>query len=252
MDGDRRHQEIQGLLAAYSLGAITQSDAAAVEEHVARCPACHDELAAHEAASAGLTGALDRMWARVSGTLAGRREDLDCFLTEVLAGNDDRGPAAPVRVLVAADTDAARSVLAGRLAGDERFSIVGQAATPAEVLSEGIATMPDVVVVKLTATQRSWLEAVSDLVAWSPRTRLVAVSGINARHLADLLTTSAVVESLEAGQPPAAVVMAHADSGSSATRAPAAPDAAHEPAVAPRSIIHEVMRQVGLPVREQR
>lgn len=251
MDSDRRHQEIQDLLAAYSLGGSTQSDAAAVEDHVSECPACREELAAHEAASEGLTGALDRMWARVSGTLAGRREDLDCFLADVLAGNDVRAPAAPVRVLVAADTDAARSVLVGRLAGDARFSIVAQAATPADVLSEGIATLPDAVVIKLTSTQQSWLEAVSDLVGWSPRTRLVAVSGINARHVADVLTTTAIVESLEAGRPPAEVVMAHSDPGSSATRAPAAPGA-YEPAVAPRSIILEVMRQVGLPVREQR
>jgi hypothetical protein len=247
MDRKRRHQEIQGLLAGYCLGAITAADAAAVEAHVERCATCRADLVAYQAATAGLTGALDRVWARVSGTLAGRREDLDCVLDEVLAAGPNREvTSAPVRVLVAADTEAARLVLVSRLHGDDRFAVVGQAASPAELLSEGVAGLPDVIVVKLASTDPAWLDAIGGLTAWSPRTRLVAVSGLNARHLADLLTCQPVVQSLVSGRPPVANVAAVTNRAAPRpTAAATPPGAAME---APRSIIHEVMRQVGIAV----
>jgi hypothetical protein len=248
MDRRRRHQEIQGLLAGYCLGAATMAEAIAVEEHVEDCRVCRADLEQYRAATAGLTGALDRMWARVSGTLAGRREDLDCFLAEVLAAGSQRETAnAPVRVLVAADTEAARVVLVSRLHGDDRFVVVGQAANPAAVLSEGVAALPDVVVVKLASTDPAWLEAIGELTSWSPRTRLVAVSGLNARHLADLVTSQPVVQSLSSGRPPAAQVAAVSDR-SAGRRSPVAADP-RPVDEAPRSIIHEVMRQVGIPLR---
>ena len=252
MDWERRHQELQGLLAAYCLGAVTMAEAAAVEAHADECDACRQALARYEEATASLTGALDRMWARVSSTLAGRREDLDCFLAEVLAAGGERSDLdAPVRVLVAADTEAARVVLSGRLGGDSRFAVVGQASTPAQVLSEGVVTLPDVVVVKLASTDRQWLEAVGELTAWSPRTRLVAVSGVNARHLADLMTTAPVVRSLATGRPEPAGVLARAG-GSTPAPPPPSPASPPAAAVAPRSIIQEVMRQVGIPLRVDR
>lgn len=248
MNRRRRHQEIQGLLAGYCLGAVTTAEAAAVEAHVRDCDACREDLAGYQSATAGLTGALDRVWARVSGTLAGRREDLDCVLDEVLAAGSNRDvTSAPVRVLVAADTEAARLVLVSHLHGDDRFAVVGQAASPDEVLSEGVAGLPDVILVKLASTDPVWLNAIGALTAWSPRTRLVAVSGLNARHLADLVTSQPVVQSLASGRPPVAIVAA-VTNRSAARRAPAPtpPSVATE---APRSIIHEVMRQVGIPVR---
>ena len=248
MDHKRRHRETQGLLAGYCLGAVTMAEAVAVEEHVSTCDDCRADLAEYQAATAGLTGALDRMWTRVSGTLAGRREDLDCFLSEVLAAGPEREVSgAPVRVLVAADTEGARVVLVSRLHGDERFAVVGQAATPAEVLSEGVAGLPDVIVVKLASTDPTWLDAIGELTAWSPRTRLVAVSGLNAKHLAELVTSPPVVRSLASGRPPGAAVAAVTRSSAPA-RAPLAPPV-HTPSAAPRSIIHEVMRQVGIPIR---
>ena len=248
MDRKRRHQEIQGLLAGYCLGALTMAEALAVEEHVGDCEACRQDLAAYQAATSGLTGALDRMWARVSGTLAGRREDLDCFLAQVLAAGAEREVvSAPVRVLVAADTEAARVVLSSRLHGDERFSVVGEAATPSDVLAQGVAGLPDVVVVKLASTDPTWLAAIGELTAWSPRTRLVAVSGLNARHLAELVTSQPVVQSLASGRPPGAGVAAVTNRAASAGRSPA-PAPAPVASVAPRSIIHEVMRQVGIPI----
>jgi hypothetical protein len=248
MDRRRRHQETQGLLAGYCLGAVTMAEAMAVEEHVADCDVCRSDLEGYQATTAGLTGALDRMWARVSGTLAGRREDLDCFLAEVLAAGARREvTSAPVRVLVAADTEAARVVLVSRLQSDDRFVVVGQAATASDVLSEGVATLPDVIVVKLASTDPAWLEAIGELTAWSPRTRLVAVSGLNARHLAELVTSQPVVQSLASGRPPGATVAA-VPNRASVPRAPA-PGTAPPADEAPRSIIHEVMRQVGIPMR---
>ena len=250
VDGKRRHREIQGLLAAYCLGALTSGDATAVERHVLSCEACRHELASYQAVTAGLTGALDRTWARVAGTLAGRREDLDCFLAEVLAAGGEReGSAAPVQVLVAADTEAARLVLVSRLRGDDRFAVVGEAATPGQLLSEGVAGLPDVIVVKLASTDARWLEAIAELTAWSPRTRLVAVSGVNARHVADMVTSQPVVQSLASGRPPTASVAAVTDRSAARPSWTPAPSPAVD--TAPRSIIHEVMRQVGIPIRSQ-
>ncbi|MEY2565932.1 MAG: hypothetical protein QOE35_461 [Actinomycetota bacterium] len=247
MDGERGHLESQGLLAAYCLGAVTVPEAEAVERHVRDCPRCREDLDTYEAAAAGLTGALDRMWSRVTSTLAGRREDLDCFLADVLGSEGERGDGAlPIRVLVAADTDAARLVLASRLHTDDRFAVVAQAAVPSELLAEGVASLPDVIVLKLASSDRVWLEAVGELTAWAPRTRLVAVSGVNARHVAELVTTTAVVQSLTAGRPPGALITARTAAGP--IRAPEQRSAATRDIEAPRSIIHEVMRQVGLPL----
>jgi hypothetical protein len=250
MDGKRRHREIQGLLAAYCLGALTIAETVAVEKHVLDCDACRDDLAGYQAATTAVEGALDRTWARVAGTLAGRREDLDCFLAEVLAAGSPReGGTAPVQVLVAADTEAARLVLLSRLRGDHRFAVVGEAATPAQLLSGGVAGLPDVLVVKLASTDATWLEAIAELTAWSPRTRLVAVSGLNARHLADLVTSQPVVESLASSRPPTAAVAAVTDRSAPRRSGTAPPPPAID--TAPRSIIHEVMRQVGIPIRSR-
>jgi CheY-like chemotaxis protein len=248
VDRKRRHREIQGLLAAYCLGALTIAEAVAVEEHVLDCDACRDDLTGYQSVTSGLDGAIDRTWARVSGTLAGRREDLDCFLAEVVAAGSQREVAtAPVQVLVAADTEAARQVLVSRLHGDDRFAVLGQAASPAQLLSEGVAGLPDVVVVKLASTDATWLEAIAELTAWSPRTRLVAVSGLNARHVADLVTSQPVVQSLASGRPPTATVAAVTNRSAARQSPVALPGPAKDEA--PRSIIHEVMRQVGIPIR---
>lgn len=252
MDGERGHLEIQGLLAAYCLGAVTPAESAEVQAHVATCEACRDDLQTYEAATAGLTGALDRVWARVSSTLAGRREDLDCFLGDVTAGDGGDGElTAPICVLVAADTEAARLVLATRLDGDDRFSVVATAGSPSELLAEGVVSLPDVVVLKLASTDRTWLEAVGELTAWAPRTRLVAVSGLNARHLADLVTSPPVVRSLAVGRPPGADMMA-ARPGAGPTASLPLDDRQGGAVEAPRSIIHEVMRHLGLAVGGER
>jgi hypothetical protein len=248
--GDRWHDEVRELLVAYSLGALDASEAMAVEAHVAECESCRDDLGGYETAAAELTGAMDRMWGSIASTLAGRRDDLDCFLAQLTATAGDRPESSgPVRVLVASDTEAARLVLSHRIAGDDRFSVIGQAEDPAEMLAEGVSGLPDVVVVKLAHTDRRWLDALGELSAWSPRTRLLAVSGVHADHLAELMLTPAVADGLAAGRPPGAVVAA----GRGDRRPTVAPiDVRTEPAVAPRSIVHEVMRQMGIPVRVQR
>lgn len=174
---------------------------------------------------------------------------VDRFLTEVVAAaDDDAGRSAPVRVLLAADSDTARLVLAHRLGADERFTVVGQAGTPEDVLAEGVAALPDVVLVRLSAADRVWLDALGELTAWSPRTRLVAVSGIHADHLAEVVLTPAVAGDLAEGRPPAARVAAVRPDA----RAGAAPATGGALPAAPRSLIHEVMRQMGIPVRVRR
>jgi len=128
--------------------------------------------------------------------------------------------------------------------------IVAEAASPNDVVAEGVTSLPDVVVLKLATTDQAWLQAVGELTVWAPRTRLVAVSGLNARHLADLITTTAVVQSFSAARPPGARISARTAAGPD--RVVEAPVTTIATDVAPRSIIHEVMRQVGLPVGRRR
>jgi CheY-like chemotaxis protein len=258
--GDARHDEVRELLAAYALGAVDVVEAGAIEAHLTACAPCRGEVRAYEAVAGTATGGVDRVWRRISATLAGRREDLDVFLAGVLdsggVGGEGGGDRAPVRVLIVADSDAARILLAHKLGDDDRFAIVAEAATPAEVLGAGVASLPDLVLVKLRSTDRVWLDALGELASWSPRTRLIAVSGIHAEHLADVVLTPSVVRDLAAGRPPSAGVAARSGRGPGLTAAPAHGGTAtpeERPggggAAAPRSLIHEVMRQMGIPVR---
>ena len=213
----------------------------------------HDEAAS----GAGATGddlddAVARVWERVAATVAARREDLDCFLAEVLGSGGDADDAGPVRVLVAADSEPARRVLALRLSLDERFVVVSEAASPEQVVAEGVASLPDLVVVKLTAAERVWLDALGELTAWSPRTRMVAVSGIHAEHLAQVVLTPQVARDLAAGRAPIVGVGAHTTGAAPAAVLPSGGAAHADVAAAPRSLIHEVMRQMGIPVRARR
>ena len=257
--GDARHDEVRDLLAAYALGAVDLVEAGAIEAHLAACPPCRSEVRAYEAVAGTATGRVERVWQRIAAALAGRREDLDVFLAGVLgsggSGGEPDGDRAPVRVLLVADSDAARTLLAHKLDGDDRFTVVAQASTPAQVLGAGVASLPDLVLVKLQSTDRVWLDALGELASWSPRTRLIAVSGIHAEHLADVVLTPPVARDLAAGRPPSAGVAARSGRrpglvAAPVTRGPAGSSGEGTgAAAAPRSLIHEVMRQMGIPVR---
>jgi DNA-binding NarL/FixJ family response regulator len=251
--GAAGHDEVRELLAAYALGAVDVTEAATIEAHLAACGPCRGEVRAYEAIVGRSEDRVDRVWERISTTLAGRREDLDVFLAGVLnAGGTSGSEHAPVRVLVAADTEPARALLVHRLQHDPRFLVVAEATTPERVLGEGVAALPDLVLVKLSSSDRRWLDALGELASWSPRTRLIAVSGLHANHLAEVVLTAPVARDLAAGRPPGAAVAAVTSRDRGLDAAPEETPPVVESrrgAAAPRSLIQEVMRQMGIPVR---
>jgi anti-sigma-K factor RskA len=67
------HDEFEALLGAYALDAVDEGEARAIEEHLAICPRCRAELAAHRNV-AGMLGnggaeAPVGLWERISGEL---------------------------------------------------------------------------------------------------------------------------------------------------------------------------------------
>ena len=51
MTVETSHGGIEALLAAYALDAVDEDEAAALDRHLAECPACRRELAAHREAA---------------------------------------------------------------------------------------------------------------------------------------------------------------------------------------------------------
>jgi hypothetical protein len=68
-----RHQEIESLLGAYALDAVTPDERVLVEEHVVGCPRCRAELDAFMEVAAALGNSVDpvpyELWDRIAGQL---------------------------------------------------------------------------------------------------------------------------------------------------------------------------------------
>jgi hypothetical protein len=73
MSEDERHQEVESLLGAYALDAVTPDERALVEEHVEGCPRCRAELDAFMEVAAALGNSVDpvpdELWDRIAGHL---------------------------------------------------------------------------------------------------------------------------------------------------------------------------------------
>ena len=66
------HHEVEELLGAYALDAVDDDEARQVEEHIAGCPRCGAEVAAHREAAAVLAGggaAPPGLWERIAAEL---------------------------------------------------------------------------------------------------------------------------------------------------------------------------------------
>jgi hypothetical protein len=67
------HDEIAEVLGAYALDAVDADEAAAVEDHLASCPRCRDEVAKHREVAASLAyagaNAPDGLWDRIASGL---------------------------------------------------------------------------------------------------------------------------------------------------------------------------------------
>ena len=250
------HGDLEQRLAAYALEVLDDPERTAVALHVVSCASCRSEVDRYRQVVRGLSSAKERTWERMSDSLAARREELDDLLNQ-LAGAPEPDPEAPsrLRVVVAADTHAAS--LCRRLAQDLRFSVVGTAAEALDLLSVTGAHQPDLLVVALSGPHRDWLDCLGEVSHWSPSTKVVMVTAVDADGVARLVSSAG-----EAGAWSGLVSSGSMTAGDSTVTTPtpgqAAPPSDRLPAsrrerrVARRSIIDEAMWQMGISSRGRR
>jgi hypothetical protein len=108
MDSELTHQEIQELLGAYALDAVTDAEREAVDRHLRECARCRAEVAEHREAAAFLAHgapAPAEVWQRISEAIAGEppKSDLAPVLRRsgVRVGWGSAAAAAGVAALVA-------------------------------------------------------------------------------------------------------------------------------------------------------
>ncbi|MCU1495417.1 MAG: hypothetical protein JWO62_3181 [Acidimicrobiaceae bacterium] len=93
-----KHAEIEELLGTYALDAVDAEEALAVEEHLATCPRCRAEVAAHRevAALLGNSGgaAPEGLWEQIAGALEGDFSELPA-VPDLEAVRAARAPAVP-------------------------------------------------------------------------------------------------------------------------------------------------------------
>lgn len=107
------HHEIEALLGAYALDAVAADEARLVEEHLAECPRCRAEVAAHREVAALLTSGSteavpDGVWDRIAGELGDTPPPVP--LEVALERREERRR--PARVLTGLAAAAAVAVLA--------------------------------------------------------------------------------------------------------------------------------------------
>ena len=88
------------------------------------------------------------------------------------------------RVVIADDTADVRSLLRYTLELDGRFDVVAQAADGREAVEAVDAEKPDAIVLDLAMPRYDGLQAIGDILASSPGTKIVVLSGFDAQHMA--------------------------------------------------------------------
>ena len=153
--------------------------------------------------------------------------------------------------MIVSGSEEAKRQLCHKVGGDRRFSVVGEAATPDAAVALAAGDLPDLVLVHLVQLEPRALAQLAGLGGWSPRTALVLVSGIDVSRAGDLLVTSTVAEDWPFAQlaPTVAPPGGNGDHPRRATAELPAPARAVPPPR--RSIIHEAMRQIGVPMRRK-
>lgn len=103
-----------------------------------------------------------------------------------MAAAASRGPATraqELRILVVDDVADIRLLLRLALDGDARFQVVGEARDGAEAITAVAQLRPDVVLLDLAMPVMDGLEALPEIHARSPESKIVVLSGFNAREM---------------------------------------------------------------------
>jgi DNA-binding NarL/FixJ family response regulator len=103
------------------------------------------------------------------------------------------------RVVIADDVADLRMLLRVALEGASGFDVVGEAGDGLEAIEESRRHQPDLVVLDLSMPNLDGLEALPRILAVSPGTRVVVLSGFAARRMADAALAAGAVAFLEKG-----------------------------------------------------
>ena len=108
-------------------------------------------------------------------------------------------PAPQITVLLAADTADLRLLLRVSLEAEGIFRIVGEAADGAEAVDLAYAKRPDAAVLDLAMPVMDGLEAAQRIRDGVPHTKIVVLSGFEAKQMADAALASGAHAYLEKG-----------------------------------------------------
>ena len=238
MRNELDHETVRGLLAASALGAVDPDEREGVEAHLRTCGSCRTEHLRYQWTATSLSGTSDRVWDQVAGTVAARRAQLDRLLRELVSLYDPQEEDSEARVVVASDT---QSVALGRyIAHDPRFAVVGVAADVLDAVSMAAAHEPDLLLLSLSRPRPEWLNALNSVTEWSPGTKVLLVSGVDATHVAGM-----VVHAGEAGAWKEDVAVEADERCEPADSAPCGPPGkTRRPAR--QNIVDEIMWQIGI------
>lgn len=161
------HHELEELLGAYALDAVTPDEANAVELHLRECPRCHAEVAAHREVAASLahvgSTAPEGVWERIAVSLEETPPQLDMARVVALAPRQLPGRTrhwAIGAVSVAAAAAFVIGVLGVKLVDQERRLRTLTAAVEARSLeSTALAALVD------SSARRVQLKALDDKLA---------------------------------------------------------------------------------------
>jgi DNA-binding NarL/FixJ family response regulator len=107
--------------------------------------------------------------------------------------------AAVIRVLLCDDVPAFRALVRYSLEDEEGIEVVGEAGDGREGVRQAAALKPDVVLLDLSMPECDGLEAIPALLARSPGSAIVALSGFTADRMAQPVMASGAVAYLEKG-----------------------------------------------------
>ena len=111
-----------------------------------------------------------------------------------------------VTVLICDDNAAMRTMLGVVVDSSPGLRVVGEAGDGNEAVAEARVRQPDVILLDLAMPNRSGLEAIPDIRAVAPNTRIIVLSGFAAAAVADEVLALGAASYVEKGAHPDAIV----------------------------------------------
>ncbi len=188
-----RHSEIESLLGAYALDAVDADEARAVEEHLATCPSCRDELDAHRRVAAMLGDADGRapagVWDRIAAELRLEQAGADASSSipdtplRLRPPTADGGPAGAPSAVGASSRRRLPSVAAGVLAA----GVAAGLAIVVGILSSRLSSLDHQVGSMQSALAGRSLQSMALAAALDPRDTTVQLTSAPAGERATLI-----------------------------------------------------------------